>query len=66
MTASAVEQVPEIIVKEISVGDEQRADFPILCHSFPEDITVDGFLGLDFIRGTQLTIDFRGGLVKID
>ena len=31
----------------------------------PADAGVDGLLGLDFLRGHVLTLDFRGGIITL-
>ena len=42
------------------------ADFPVLAHTLPPSAGVDGLLGLDFVRGGRLTVDFRAGHVTLD
>lgn len=46
-------------------ADRQRKRFPVLCHTLPPSATVDGLLGLDFLRKRLLTIDFASGLVSL-
>ena len=41
-------------------------NFPVLCHDLPSTVTVDGVLGLDFLRGGRLKVDFRAGLLSLD
>ena len=60
-TASAIEFVPQVMVERIRALGVERRDFPILCHTFPPSMTLDGVLGLDFFRGKRLVIDFRTG-----
>jgi hypothetical protein len=36
-------------------------NFPVLGHTLPPSAGVDGLLGLDFLRGQSLTLDFRSG-----
>jgi len=48
----------------IALGQE-RAGFPVLAHTLPPSAGVDGLLGLDFLRGQSLTIDFRAGQVTV-
>ncbi len=38
---------------------------PIVCHTLPSSAVIDGLLGLDFLRGQSLTIDFRNGLLTL-
>ena len=37
-----------------------------VCRDLPAAIAIDGLLGLDFLRGTRLTIDFRNGTIDVE
>jgi len=65
-TASAVEFVPRIRVQKLQALGRERRDLPIVCHNLPPSAGVDGVLGLDFLRGQRLVVDFRAGLVSLD
>jgi hypothetical protein len=39
--------------------------FSVLAHTLPPSAGVDGLLGLDFLRGQVLTVDFRSGRVTV-
>jgi hypothetical protein len=41
-------------------------DFPVICHTLPPSANVDGLLGLDFIRGQILHIDFQSGQLHLE
>ena len=43
----------------------QRIHFPILGHTLPPSAGIDGLLGLDFVRGQTLTVDFRTGTITL-
>ncbi len=43
----------------------QRALFSVLVHTLPASPMIDGLLGLDFLRGEILTIDFRAGTLTL-
>ena len=62
-TGSGVEFVPEISVQRVQALQQERLDFGVLCHTLPPSATVDGVLGLDFMRGQRLTVDFRATTV---
>src|SRR5262245_66385947 len=64
-TGSGVESAPKIVLRRITALDRQRKRFPVLCHTLPPSATVDGLLGLDFLRKRLLTIDFASGLVSL-
>ncbi len=64
-TGSGVEFVPRITVKKITALGQKRVDFLVLCHTLPPSAGVDGLLGLDFLRGEMLTVDFRNGRITL-
>lgn len=65
-TASGVENVPQVIIERIEVLGHERRQFPVLCHNLPPSANLDGLLGLDFMRGQRLVIDFRSGSLEVD
>ena len=65
-TGSGVEFVPEISLTRIDALDHEYRAFPVLCHTLPPSATVDGVLGLDFLRGKRLVLDFRAGIITLD
>ena len=66
VTASGIENVPQISLRKIEALGTEQSGFPVLCHNLPRGAGVDGLLGLDFFRGQRLTIDFREGLITLD
>jgi hypothetical protein len=60
-TGSGVEFAAEVPVDKILALEQHREDFPVLAHTLPPSAGVDGVLGLDFLRGLILTIDFHNG-----
>ena len=64
-TGSGVIFVPRIKLIRIAALGHERTDFPVLCHTLPPGAGVDGLLGLDFMRGYRLVIDFRSGQVSL-
>jgi aspartyl protease family protein len=64
-TGSGVEYAPLITVDQIIALGQERINFPVLCHTLPPSASVDGLLGLDFLRDQYLTIDFRSGQLKL-
>ena len=64
-TGSGVEFVPRIQVSRIKVLGQQRTHFAVLSHTLPASATIDGLLGLDFVRGQRLVIDFTQGAVSL-
>jgi hypothetical protein len=37
----------------------------MVCHTLPPSASIDGLLGLDFLRDRRLTIDFRTGQITL-
>ena len=65
-TASGVEFVPKMTIAGIEALGHEHTDFPVLCHTLPPSATVDGLLGLDFLRDKRLVLDFRAGLITLE
>jgi predicted aspartyl protease len=64
-TASGVMLVPLLTVNRLSALGKDRVGLPVVAHTLPPAAAFDGLLGLDFIRGMTLTIDFRAGLIDL-
>jgi predicted aspartyl protease len=65
-TASGVETAPQLVIDRIEALGQAKRQFPVLCHTLPTTINVDGLLGLDFLRGCRVVLDFRSGTVSIE
>jgi hypothetical protein len=65
-TGSGVEFVPRLSLKSLTALGKYLTDFPVLCHTLPPSSGVDGLLGLDFLRGNRLEIDFVQAAVSLD
>ncbi|MEK8022024.1 MAG: retropepsin-like aspartic protease [Candidatus Parabeggiatoa sp.] len=64
-TASCVESVSSITLSKILALGHTRTDFPILAHTLPPSSGIDGVLGLDFLRGRSLSLDFSNGKINL-
>lgn len=53
--------VPQIVLPKIYALGIVKEDFPVFVHSLPASAKIDGVLGLDFLRGHVLTLDFKTG-----
>ena len=65
-TGSGILEVPEVAVSKLEALGQTREDVPILAHTLPPTATVDGVLGLDFLRDHVLNIDFRLGRLTLE
>ena len=64
-TGSGVEYAPRIVIQRILALGRERLSFPVFGHTLPPSVSVDGLLGLDFLRGLDLSIDFRTGQLRL-
>lgn len=64
-TGSGIEYVPRVTLSRVLALGQERLDFAVLGHTLPPSAGVDGLLGLDFLRGQNLTLDFRTGRVTL-
>ena len=62
---NGVESVPRVVLTRLTALGQHRFGFPVLSHPLPPDAGADGLLGLDFLRGQVLTLDFQVGLVVL-
>jgi predicted aspartyl protease len=64
-TGSGVEHVPRIPIDQLRAIGRECRDFAVIVHTLPPSAGIDGLLGLDFLRGRKLTVDFRQGILAL-
>jgi predicted aspartyl protease len=64
-TGSGVEYVPRLQIARLKALGQERMQFWVLSHTLPPSATIDGLLGLDFLRGQMLAVDFRQAIVSL-
>jgi predicted aspartyl protease len=64
-TGSSIEFAPSIKLDKIQSLGKERKNFSVLGHTLPPSAGVDGLLGIDFLRGLTLTIDFSTGKITL-
>lgn len=64
-TGSGVVFAPQQPVSKLKALGQERRGFPVLGHTLPPSAGIDGLIGLDFLRGLTLTVDFRLGQVTL-
>lgn len=57
--------IPRITLDRLSALGRNQLAFPVLAHALPPAAGADGLLGLDFLRGSLLTLDFPGGRIDL-
>lgn len=64
-TESGVGFAPRVPLQKILALGQERSNFPVLAHTLPPSAGIDGLLGLDFLRGQTVTVDFRTGTITL-
>jgi hypothetical protein len=64
-TGSGVEFVVSLRIDRIEALGCLQTSVPVVCHTLPPSASVDGVLGLDFLRGRQMSIDFAAGRLSL-
>lgn len=64
-TASERVPVRDCVLTRFDALGLTRFQFPALVHALPAELPFGGLLGLDFLRDTRLTIDFRRQPIQI-
>ena len=62
---NGVEYAPVFEIEAVNVLEQERLKFSVVGYDLPPGTAAKGLLGLDFLRGQQLTIDFRLGLITL-
>ncbi len=64
-TGSGLIFVSKIAIEKLTALGKEKSDFIVIAHDFPPTSTVDGVLGLDFLRKYVLKIDFKHGIIEL-
>ncbi len=64
-TASGTEIVPRLLVNQLEAPGQGRRLFSVLGLTLPTSADIHGLLGLDFIRGQELNINYRTGQITL-
>lgn len=65
LTGNGTIQVAQIEVRSLVTLGQVRDKFVIFAQSLPPSARANGVLGLDFLRGQRLTLDFRVGELEL-
>ena len=66
ITGTQVENIPVIEVKKITAIGQPVENIDVLCHDLPEELRVDGVLGLNFLSKFNINISFARGRIDIE
>ncbi len=64
-TGSGIEYVPFFPILRLTALGQTRTNFDVLAHTLPPSAGIDGLLGLNFLRGQHLVLDFRAGQITL-
>lgn len=64
-TSSGLIFVPKITIEKLIALGKEESNLVVIAHDFPPTSSVDGVLGLDFLRENVLTIDFKQGFIEL-
>lgn len=56
---------PVVRARQLIALGQLRPDFAVAAHDMPPAVMYDGLLGLDFLRGQILTLDFARGRMSL-
>lgn len=65
MTGSGWVQAPVVPVRQLTALGKTVTGLPVLAFALPKAGQLDGVLGLDFLLGSKLEIDFRNGTIDL-
>jgi clan AA aspartic protease (TIGR02281 family) len=65
-TASTVEKVPLITIREMEVLGRSKKNVKVAVHDLPPKSRVDGLLGLSFLNDFNLKLMFKKGYLELD
>ena len=65
-TGSGVITVPKIEIEKLTALGKMKENFAVIAHDLPPTASVDGVLGLDFLRGNVLTVNFVKGEIELN
>lgn len=65
-TASTVEKIPLITIKDIIVLGKSLRNVKVAVHDLPPESAVDGLLGLSFLSKFNLKMMFKEGYLELD
>lgn len=64
-TGSGVEYAPLMKITQFTVLGVTCKNMDVLVHTLPPSAGVDGLLGINFLRGRILKVDFRRGTILL-
>lgn len=66
ITGTQIENMPVIELKKITAIGQPVENIEVLCYDLPQELRVDGVLGLNFISNFNINISFSRGYIDIE
>lgn len=66
ITANGVIEVPLIKIDSISIRELEARNVDTICHNIPEISTVNGLIGLSFLKSFNIQMNFKDGKMRIE
>lgn len=65
-TVDSMITVPRVRLRRFHCLGKVVENFPVLCHTVPFGIHVNGLLGMDFLQAFDITIHVRRGYIDVE
>ncbi len=65
ITGSDETYVPVVYIEKLLALGQEISNLPVTAMDLPPSASIDGVLGLDFLRGQVLTIDLQKGEIHL-
>jgi len=65
-TVDSMVTVPRVRLRRFHCLGKVVENFPVLCHTVPFSVYVDGLLGMDFLRAFDIAIHPQRGYIEVD
>lgn len=66
ITANGVIEVPLIRIDSVSIRELEARNVDTICHNIPEISTVNGLIGLSFLKNFNIQMNFKDGRMRIE
>lgn len=64
--ASTSHLVPVVTLKSFRLADATVKNIQALCYTIPEELGIDGVIGLNFLRHFNVNLDFEKGILTLN
>ena len=65
-TVDSMITVPRVRLRRFHCLGKVVENFPVLCHTVPFGIYIDGLLGMDFLRAFDIAIHVQRGYIEVE